>query len=605
MDCGIPFCHQGCPLGNLIPEWNDLVWRDDWAARRSSGCTRPTTSRSSPAGCARRRARRPACSASTRTPVTIKQVEVVDHRPGVGRAAGSRPQPPERLHRQDGRRRRLRPGRARRRPAADPRRPHRRRLRARRPDRRAAALRHPRVQDGEAAPRPAARPDAAEGTVFRAGVDVGVDVDRRRAARRGTTRSCSRSARPSPRDLPVPGRELGGIHQAMEYLPQANRVALGEPVDGPDHAPTASTSSSSAAATPAPTASAPRTARARRRSRSSRSCRSPPRTRPARPAVADVPDDLPGLLGPRGGRRAGLRRVDPASSSATTTATCARCALVEVEFERRQVRAEVEGTEREIPAELVLLAMGFTGPERDGLVEQLGVELDERGNVARDDDYMTTRRRRLRRRRRGPRPVADRLGDRRGPRRGRRGRRATSTGVDRRSRRRSRRPSARWSSDAAVAGLRGLDRRRRCDDVRRPAPAVERSSRDRLGTCEEQRSSAPSGPATSTPRADPRARRRRHGRRPAEPEPRQLRRPRGGLPAGARGLRRDRPRGRHPRRPAGPEDPARQFADGPVRAAPRRQRSRSPPDDVAGTRRAARHDVQGPARRRAAPATRS
>ena len=60
MDCGIPFCHQGCPLGNIIPEWNDLVWRDDWegAVERLHATT---TSRSSPAGCARRRASPRAC----------------------------------------------------------------------------------------------------------------------------------------------------------------------------------------------------------------------------------------------------------------------------------------------------------------------------------------------------------------------------------------------------------------------------------------------------------------------------------------------------------------------------------------------------------------
>jgi glutamate synthase (NADPH/NADH) small chain len=63
--------------------------------------------------------------------------------------------------------------------------------------------------------------------------------------------------------------------------------------------------------------------------------------------------------------------------------------LVEVEFVEGRP-TEIEGTEREIPAELVLLAMGFTGPERDGVVDQLGVELDERGNVVRDRDYMST-----------------------------------------------------------------------------------------------------------------------------------------------------------------------------------------------------------------------
>jgi glutamate synthase (NADPH/NADH) small chain len=63
--------------------------------------------------------------------------------------------------------------------------------------------------------------------------------------------------------------------------------------------------------------------------------------------------------------------------------------LVEVEFKDGKFQ-EIEGTEREIPAELVLLAMGFTGPEKAGLIEQLGVELDERGNVARDNGYLSS-----------------------------------------------------------------------------------------------------------------------------------------------------------------------------------------------------------------------
>ena len=81
---------------------------------------------------------------------------------------------------------------------------------------------------------------------------------------------------------------------------------------------------------------------------------------------------------------------------------------------------KVEGTDFELPCELVLLAMGFLGPEPRGLLEQLGVELDPRGNVARDDRWADQRRRRVRRRRHGPRPEPDRVGDRRGPLRRRR-----------------------------------------------------------------------------------------------------------------------------------------------------------------------------------------
>ena len=76
MDCGIPFCHQGCPLGNLIPDWNDLVYRDRWQDGDRRGCTRPTTSRSSPAGSARRRARASCVLGINDDPVTIKPIEI-------------------------------------------------------------------------------------------------------------------------------------------------------------------------------------------------------------------------------------------------------------------------------------------------------------------------------------------------------------------------------------------------------------------------------------------------------------------------------------------------------------------------------------------------
>ena len=216
-----------------------------------------------------------------------------------------RPQPPEWLVRQDGRRRRLRPGRAGRRPAAHPRRAHGRGLRARRPDRRPAALRHPRVQDGEAAPRPAAGPDAAEGTVFRAGVDVGGDVTGDAAARpvrrgraRGrrdrrarpagaraassaaSTRRWSTCRRPTGSShgqevegqISADGKHvviIGGGDTGADCLGTAHRqgAALGHPAG--DHAAAAGGAS-------------------------------------GEPAVADLPDDLPGLLGARGGRRAGV-----------------------------------------------------------------------------------------------------------------------------------------------------------------------------------------------------------------------------------------------------------------------------------------------------------
>ena len=88
------------------------------------------------------------------------------------------------------------------------------------------------------------------------------------------------------------------------------------------------------------------------------------------------------------GRR-GSTPSPPRSSSATSDGNVRALRLVEVVFEDGRL-TEVEGTEREIPAELVLFAMGFLGPEKPGLVEQLGVDLDERGNVARDASYATS-----------------------------------------------------------------------------------------------------------------------------------------------------------------------------------------------------------------------
>ena len=150
MDCGIPFCHDGCPLGNRIPDWNDLVRTGDWEfAVESLHATNnfpEFTGRLCPAPCEAR-----ACSASataTRSTIKLVEVEIINRAfdGGHGGAApGARARPAAAVGRG-----RLRPGRAGRRPAARPGRPRRHRVRARRRGRRAAALRHPGLQAGEA-----------------------------------------------------------------------------------------------------------------------------------------------------------------------------------------------------------------------------------------------------------------------------------------------------------------------------------------------------------------------------------------------------------------------------------------------------------------------
>ena len=367
-------------------------------------------------------------------PVTIKQVEVaiVDRAWDEGWVT---PQPPARLSGRTVAVVGSGPGRARRRAAADPRRPHRRGVRARRPHRRPAALRHPRVQDGEAPPRPAARADARpRARAFRAGVDVGVDLTGARPAqalRRGRARRRRDACRATCR---CPGRELAGVHQAMEYLPPANRVQEGD-LGGPP-------------------ITAGRQARRDHRRRRHRG-RLPRHRAPAGRALGHAARDPAAAAGrarrdgqpwptyPMIYRVASARTRRAASgsspcrhrgSSATTDGRVAALALAEVELVDGRLRAG-RGHRARDPGRPRAARDGLHRPGAGRLLEQLGVELDARGNVARDGDYMTTVAGRVRRRRRRPRPVADRVGDRRGPVRGARGR-PLAVG-DRRCRRRS------------------------------------------------------------------------------------------------------------------------------------------------------------------------
>ena len=180
----------------------------------------------------------------------------------------------------------------------------------------------------------------AEGTEFACGVDVGADVDRGRSCAASSTPSCWPAARRVARDLPVPGRELDGIHQAMEFLPLANRragcgdarttppiSAAGKHVviigGGDTGADCLGTAHRQGAASVTQLEIMPQ----------------PPEPRAGQPAVADLPDDLPGLHRARGGRRAACTPSPPRSSSATRPGTCAALRLVEVRVRRRQVRA--------------------------------------------------------------------------------------------------------------------------------------------------------------------------------------------------------------------------------------------------------------------------
>ena len=273
MDCGIPFCHQGCPLGNLIPEWNDLVWRDDWegAMERLHATNNfpEFTGRLCPAPC------EPACVLGiNQKPVTIKNVEVAI----IDRAWESgyvRPQPPEWL---SGRTVAVvGSGPAGLAAAQQLTRAGHTVAVYERDDKIGGLLRYGIPEFKMEKKHLDRRLDQMrrEGTVFRSGVDVGAELTGAQLTERYDAVVLAMGATEA-RDLQVPGRDLDGLHQAMEYLPQSNRASLGEEPCRRGRAtrspPRASTSSSSAAATPGPTASARPPAREPRRSPSWRSC---------------------------------------------------------------------------------------------------------------------------------------------------------------------------------------------------------------------------------------------------------------------------------------------------------------------------------------------
>ncbi len=377
MDCGIPFCHSACPLGNLIPEWNDLVRRHDWreAADRLHATNNfpEFTGRLCPAPC------EAACVLGINSdPVTIKQVEVeiidqafasgwVVPRPpavlsgrtvaviGSGPAGLAAAQQLTRaghavtvFEREDAPGGLLRYGI----PAF--------KLEKRHLDRRLAQMR-------------------AEGTRFRCGVEAGTDVSAAELRARFDAIVLCGGAR-VPRDLPLPGRDLAGIHQAMEYLPLANRAGSADPSISARGQQVVIIGGGDTGADCLGTAHRQRAASVTQLEIMPR----PPASRPAHQPWPVYPmiyrtssaHEEGGerayavstleFLGDAGGRVRALRLADAAGFD------------------------PVPGTERELPCDLVLLAMGFTGAERPGLLTDLGVTFDQRGNVGRDDSYATS-----------------------------------------------------------------------------------------------------------------------------------------------------------------------------------------------------------------------
>ena len=397
MDCGIPFCHHGCPLGNLIPEWNDLTWRGDWreAIERLHQTNNfpEFTGRLCPAPC------ETACVLGINQPaVTIKQVEVsiIDK---AFESGWVQPQPPERL---TGRTVAVvGSGPAGLAAAQQLTRAGHTVAVYERDDAIGGLLRYgiPEFKMEKHHLDRRLEQMTAEGTRFRPGIDVGGDaegsitgpalVDRYDAVVLAVGATAAR-------DLDIPGRGLTGVLQAMEYLPPANRAALAEPAsDGSvplQEGQTTAAGKDVVIIGGGDTGADCLGTAHRQGARSVTQLEIMPRPPEERPEAQPWPT-YPMTYRVSGAHEEGGDRVYAVSTvefSGDGSGAVTGLRLVEVEM-RDGGFEPVEGTEREIPSQLVLLAMGFTGPERAGVVGQLNLDLDDRGNLVRDQKYMSSK----------------------------------------------------------------------------------------------------------------------------------------------------------------------------------------------------------------------
>jgi glutamate synthase (NADPH) small chain len=378
MDCGIPYCHQGCPVNNQIPDWNDLVYRGDWQeALRNLHSTNnfpEFTGRICPAPC------EASCTLNIiDSPVTIKTIEcaIIDR----GFAEGwVRPEPPAR---ESGRSVAV-IGSG---PAG---------LACAQQLRRAGHAVH--VYEKNATPGGLLRygiPDfkmekshvarrvmqmEAEGVVFHCNVHVGIEADINELVASHDAIALATGAE-KPRDLPIPGRDLDGVHFAMEFLPQQNRRVSDEPLGnvkpilaggkhvvviggGDTGSDCIGTSFRQGAASVTQLEILPR----------------PPDRENKSLTWPDWPLKLRTSSSQEEGAERDFSVMTEKFSGEDGRVKLLHCIRIDDKMK------PIEGTEFALEADLVLLAMGFLGPVQDGMIEALGVALDKRGNVAADTD---------------------------------------------------------------------------------------------------------------------------------------------------------------------------------------------------------------------------
>jgi len=382
MDCGVPFCHQGCPLGNLIPEWNDLTWSHDLKGAierlHKTNNFPEFTGRLCPAPC------ESACVLGINQPaVTIKEIEVsiIDDAFDAGLVT---PRAPERISGKTvaivgsgpaglaAAQQLTRAGHT---------------VAVYERDAKIGGLLRYGIPDFKMEKHHIDRRVAqmeAEGTRFRPSVSIGSDISWEELRARYDAVVVATGAT-KPRDLQIPGRNLSGVHFAMDYLTPANQWVSGDieqpPIDtkgkhviilgggdtGADCLGTATRQGALSVTTLAIGKQPP----------SDRSDNQPWPTYPTLFEVASAHEEF-------GERKYLASTVEFVGQNGQLTGV----KVAETEF-RDGKRLPKAGTEQVIPADLVFLALGFTGVEGDLISEQSGITLDERGNIARNQSWAT------------------------------------------------------------------------------------------------------------------------------------------------------------------------------------------------------------------------
>ncbi len=391
MDCGIPFCHVGCPLGNLIPEWNDLVYRADWSGAldrlHATNNFPEFTGRLCPAPC------EASCVLGiNEDAVTIKQVEVsiIEHgfdaesdghaiapvMPSVmsGKSVAIVGSGPAGLAAAQ---QLTRAGHA--------------VTVLERADRIGGLLRYgiPEFKMEKRVLDRRLEQMEAEGTQFRVNANVGENVSVEELRRDFDVIVLAGGAT-TARDLPIPGREFTGVYQAMEFLPPANKVQAGDLTEHPfsaagkhvviigggdTGADCLGTSHRHGAATIHQFEIMPR----------------PPHVRPdANPWPTWPMIYRTSSAHEEGGERVFAVNTECFLGDESGNVRALRAHEVEQKVvDGRMSFEKVEDSDFELPCDIALLAMGFVGPQRDGMLDQLGVEFNERGNVARNGEWQT------------------------------------------------------------------------------------------------------------------------------------------------------------------------------------------------------------------------